>query len=225
MRLPNFAEEQFEASEQSATLTRGHPGRERLRAVGMNSTRKRITRRGVAIALAYVGIAALLPFSVLAVGSTFAVHHSATEEAEREALDSGELTAHIALGPLLTPALLRDDPAALRQFDHAARQYLDRGEALHLKVWDAKGDIVYSDEPELEGQRFELAPRDRALLGTEKGTVGLSDLKLRENEFERNGNDKLLEVYFGAHSVDGQPVLVESYYPYDLVSQRAKELR
>ena len=177
------------------------------------------------IALAYVGIAAILPFSVLAFGSSIAVHRSATDEAEREALDSGELTAHIALGPLLTPALLHDDPAARREFDLAARQYLDRGGAVHMKVWDANGEIVYSDEPQLEGQRFVLAPADRALLGTEKGTVGVSNLTLKENRLERAQHTKLLEVYFGAHSTNGEPVLVESYYPYDLVTQRASELR
>ena len=94
-----------------------------------------------------------------------------------------------------------------------------------MKVWDANGEIVYSDEPQLEGQRFVLAPADRALLGTEKGTVGVSNLTLKENKLERAQHTKLLEVYFGAHSTNGEPVLVESYYPYDLVTQRASELR
>ena len=54
----------------------------------------------------------------------------------------------------------------------------------------------------------------------------MSDLSKAENVFDRvAGEDKLLEVYFDASTTDGQSVLVETYYPYSLVTERADRLK
>jgi signal transduction histidine kinase len=54
----------------------------------------------------------------------------------------------------------------------------------------------------------------------------VSDLTKSENAGEvAAGSSRLLEVYFGAKTSDGQRVLVETYYPYSLVEDRAAELR
>jgi signal transduction histidine kinase len=163
---------------------------------------------------------------VLGVGSAWVARGSATREAEVGVANSGAAAARVALAPFITDDLLAGDPQAERSLDVAMRSFLELADARHLKVWLDDGQVLYSDEPELVGQTFELDTEDAALFGTLRTTSGVSDLRDAENRFDLEaGDEKLLEVYAGARTVEGRPVVVETYFPYSLVERRAAQLR
>ena len=53
--------------------------------------------------------------------------------------------------PRLDAAVIAGQPAALRSFDTAMRKYVLQGSLVRVKLWNADGRIVYSDEPGLIG--------------------------------------------------------------------------
>jgi signal transduction histidine kinase len=85
------------------------------------------------------------------------------------------------------------------------------------------GMVLYSDEPRLIGETFTLEPLARSALLSPRTDADISDLRLPENRFER-GDGKLLEVYRPVWTPDGQPLLFETYFRYDVVSQRSHQL-
>ena len=68
---------------------------------------------------------------------------------------------------------------------------------MRVKLWSRDGTILYSDEPALIGQRFELGEDERELFATGGAEAELSDLAEPENRYERQ-EGKLLE----AHTAD-----------------------
>jgi two-component system, NarL family, sensor kinase len=150
--------------------------------------------------------------------------------AERSALDhAGAIAAeaaNVALAPYLTDELLLGDPRAVDALGRAGDALVSGDDVVHLKVWDARGRVVWADEPHLVGRRFELGETERALLGTHDWVADVSELDDPENAFDgTGGNDRLLEVYFATRTLGGEPVLVEVYAPDALLSQRADDLR
>jgi signal transduction histidine kinase len=94
---------------------------------------------------------------------------------------------------------------------------------VRVKVWSPAGMVLYSDEPKLIGETFALEPGARAALLSPRTDADVSDLRRPENRFER-GDGKLLEVYRPVWTPDGQPLLFETYFRYDVVSQRSHQL-
>jgi signal transduction histidine kinase len=92
-----------------------------------------------------------------------------------------------------------------------------------VKVWDATGRIVYSDEPELIGSRYPLGDEEREALRERAVDAEVSDLSRPENRFERRYG-KLLEVYQGIRSTDGRPLLFESYQRFSSVAASGQRL-
>jgi len=56
---------------------------------------------------------------------------------------------------------------------------------VRVKIWDARGRIVYSDEPRLIGARYELGSDEVETLREGDAKADLSDLSRPENRFER----------------------------------------
>jgi signal transduction histidine kinase len=81
---------------------------------------------------------------------------------------------------------------------------------VRVKLWDAAGRIVYSDEPRLIGSRFPLDAGKRNVLETGATRAELSDLAGPENRFEQ-GHGDLYEVYLPVRASDGTPLLFETY--------------
>jgi signal transduction histidine kinase len=178
----------------------------------------------VPIALSVAG--SLLAFIAIGLGLLWATNEAATREALHEAGDAGELSARVALAPYLTPELIGRDPTAVDALDKAGRSFISNGNVVRLKVWSEQQQVVWSDERILDGQFFELEPDEFELFASQGSLVSVSDLTKEENFAEvADGNDKLLEVYFGAKTTDGQPVLVESYFNYAMVTNLESELR
>ena len=139
------------------------------------------------------------------------VRRSATASAITEAKQLTELAGRGIVEPLLSDQVLTGQPGALRRLDATVHQRILRGTPIvRVKVWDAQGRIVYSDDPSLIGRRFALGVYEsRALL---QGGVDAdaSDLTRPENLSERRFR-RLVEVYVGIRAPSGTRVLYEDY--------------
>lgn len=141
-----------------------------------------------------------------------------TDDAVRAAAQTTQITARGVVEPRLDAAVIAGDPTALVGFDAAMRRYVLQGSLVRVKVWNADETIIYSDEQRLMGQRFPLSDAEIAALHSQGSASEVSDLSRPENRFETPFG-KLLEVYIGVRGTGGQPLLFETYYKYDAVTQ------
>ena len=184
-------------------------------------------QRGLTVAVVVSIIGSLLAFVAIAIGLFYATDRAAESEALREAADAGEVTARVALAPFLVPALLDQDPEALADLDTAADTLNQTVQMTRLKVWSDESVVLWSDEKELIGEVYPLGVEETELFETLGATAEVSDLSKDENALEvAQGETRAVEVDFGALMTDGERrVLVETYFPYDLVTDRAASLR
>ncbi len=167
--------------------------------------------------------AGLVALAVLVVGTQWLSQRAATDEAVADARATTTLLARAVVQPALTRALVDEQSAALDRFDQLALKRLVVGDVLRIKIWNARGRIVYSDEARLIGHRFNLGAEERAVLLGGGSDAGLSDLTQSENRYERSFG-RLLEVYTQVVVPGGEPLLFEAYYSYDTVSRRSAEV-
>lgn len=156
---------------------------------------------------AAAGLAAVI---VIGVGLTVVVRQAATREALRQSKELTRLAGHGIAEPVLTPAVLRGDRVALARLDRAVRRRIIGGPVVRVKIWDASGRIIYSDEPRLIGSRYVLGADERAALRNRGVYADTSDLTRPENRFDRQFH-RLMEVYLSIRATDGTPVLYEDY--------------
>lgn len=171
----------------------------------------RFTAAGLLVLGALAGLIALL------------ARQTGTEQAMDRASEATFLIAEALVEPRLTPEVVAGDPEALREFSQQLQAVVPKGSLVRVKLWDADGRIVYSDDPRLIGEQFTLAPDEVSALN-EQGAIDpeISDLQEPENQFESEFG-KLLEVYVGVESTDGQPLLFEAYFLYDAVADAGRE--
>lgn len=138
-----------------------------------------------------------------------------------------ELTDDLAVSvvqPALTDAMATNPAQARGVLDPLVRHWLGGvGEMVRVKVWTARGTVLYSDYPRLIGQTFPLDNDFRAALLRPRTEADITDLSRPENRYER-GEGKLLEVYRPVWTPNGTPLLFETYFRYDTVSQRSQQL-
>src|SRR5690349_15415679 len=162
-------------------MTRGRPS---------TSDRAEIS---VAAAVLRFALAGVLALAIVAVVSFFATKRIGTAQAEEGARDIALIVGRAIVQPRLTPGVLENDPAALARFDRLIRRRVLKEPIVRVKIWTASGRLVYSDEPRLIGQRYELEEDDLAVLREDGVESEVSDLSRPENRFERQ-EGKLLEV-------------------------------
>jgi two-component system, NarL family, sensor kinase len=171
-------------------------------------------------------LAGLVATILVAVVTAFASVSVGTDLAITDARRTTWVTASGIVEPVLDDGVLRQDRASLERLDTAVRSGILRGSLVRVKVWDATGRIVYSDEPRLIGQQFELDAEEIAMLQSTAGPVGavaeVSDLKSPENIYETE--PKLLEVYLPVTSLDGTKMLYETYFRYGAVTDVGRDL-
>lgn len=184
---------------------RGHPGEGRARRPEPPIS----VARAVGLFAAAGAVVCLL----LALAGALMLRSVAAEEALRDAEGVTRLAAEGIVGPALTPAVVRGERRALAVLDQTVtRRLLDLTPVARVKIWNADGRIVYSDESRLIGSRYPLGEEDAAVLRSDDTDAELSDLSEPENRFER-GRGRLFEVYTGVRSTDGRPLLFEAYLP------------
>jgi signal transduction histidine kinase len=97
------------------------------------------------------------------------------------------------------------------------------GDVVRVKLWDASGRIVYSDEHRLIGFRYELGDDEREAIADGTTDAEVSDLSRPENRYERS-HEKLLEVYLGVKGPTGTPLLFETYERFASISASGQRL-
>lgn len=119
--------------------------------------------------------------------------------------------------------LLVGDPASITKVDEFVNRYIVRSSLVKVKIHDAEGRILYSNEAKLIGQQFPLGEEELGVLnGDEEVEAEISDLSKEENTLEKE--DRLLEVYRRITTPDGTPVLFETYFRYDDVRRVGKDV-
>jgi two-component system, NarL family, sensor kinase len=173
--------------------------------------------------VALVAIGAVLVLVVAAVVGVLAARRLAERQAVNDAANTADLLAEAVVQPILTDATPSGDPATVAALDAALKEYVSASALVRVKVWTRDGRIVYSDEPRLIGQRFDLDEEERGVFARPRTVAEVSDLDKPENRYER-GRGRLLEAYRPVWTPSGTPLLFETYSPYTEVDRRAGQL-
>ena len=148
-------------------------------------------------------------------------------EAKSEALrDAGELASAVGYGLIqsrLTPGVVSGDPAAVGRLDQTVRERVLSGLIVRVKIWTAKGRIVYSDEPRLIGRVYPVDEDLRSALANNKVQSHVSDLGGAENVFERPLG-RLVEVYLPLRGPNGERLVAETYQRADRIDAARRRI-
>jgi two-component system NarL family sensor kinase len=177
----------------------------------------------VARAVTQFALSGLLVVVLLGLVGTYVLQGRGRAEAIRNARDQTELAGEAVIAPNLEPGIERGDPVALRRLDEIVHARLLGQRIVRVKLWDAAGRIVYSDEPRLIGRRFPLEGAERTAFVNGRVHAALSDLSAPENLYERNAG-KLLEVYLPIRSLDGTKLLYEQYLRYSSIAANGRQI-
>ena len=162
-------------------------------------------------------LAGIVAVAIVGVATAIAARRVGTREATTDARTTTLIKAQNVVEPAVRDGLLTGQPAAVAAMDKVVRKsVLDRS-LVRVKIWRRDGEIVYSDEPRLQGTTYDLGEDELRAIDNGVIEAEVSDLTKPENRFERN-RGKLLEVYLPIRTPNGQRVLFEAYYLYDAVA-------
>lgn len=158
-------------------------------------------------------------------GSLFASREAGESEAIAQVRARTLVVASTVVEPSLSEALLAGHPRALAALDQEVQSRVLDESTLRVKLWDQSGRIVYSDEPALIGETYELEGEKRESLGTGLVVSEISHLEGPENRFEAVLADEMLEVYLPLDGPNGEQLLYESYFAISGVTESASRIR
>ncbi len=183
------------------------------------------SRSGSAVRSAVVRFTAssLLTLLVLIVGTLLIADGIARGQALDAGRAQGAGVANRLAAPLVDRDVRREPGASSAQLDLVMRNRMADGSLRHVKLWDAGGRIIWADDKDLVGRRFDLEDDVAALFGTREVTAEVSDLSKEENVAERS-EGQLLEVYAGTFDADGVPLVFEAYLPIDQIEDDARAI-
>jgi two-component system, NarL family, sensor kinase len=168
----------------------------------------------VARALVQHAVISVLALVVVGATATIICVRVVQSQALRQAEGGGEVVATRVVAPLVTQGVYDGKTDALIALDDRVRIRKSGSTIQRIKVWSRDGLILYCDDPREIGQRYRLAPEDRAVLEAGGVASDVSDLSKSENVLDR-GFGRSLEVYVGARDTEGRPILVETYFTAD----------
>jgi signal transduction histidine kinase len=172
--------------------------------------------------VARFAIAGLVALVFVGAFTAFASRRIGTQQAIDEAKRVAFVSSVGIVTPLLGDDLLTMDREALDRIDAAVRSSVLRGSLVRVKIWAEDGTILYSDEPRLIGEQFEIGEDERAIFTRDEQGAEVSDLSKPENRFETDS--KLLEVYLRTETPSGIPLLFEAYFRYSGVTEVGRHL-
>ncbi|WP_165553343.1 sensor histidine kinase [Kribbella capetownensis] len=133
-------------------------------------------------------------------------------------------TARGVVEPRLGAEVIEGQRSALAAFDRAMRRYVLIGDLVRLKLWDAAGRIVYSDESRLIGSRIPLrADELEALWAGNRDRSGVGGLDRSESRFESTG-PRLIEVHVPVRARTGEWLLFQTYFRYGRVVDASRNV-
>ncbi len=152
----------------------------------------------------------LAAMAVLSVGTVLLSRTLARNDALLDARLAGAQIAEGIAAPLVTAELRQGDVAAVARLSEAMLDRMSDGSVRHVKLWQADGRLLWSDETDLVGRTFDLDADVRELFGTHHSVSELSSLDKAEN-VEEADEGQLLEVYVGSEDTVGEPFVFEAY--------------
>jgi signal transduction histidine kinase len=182
--------------------------------------RDRVLRSNPFRLFALVGL-----LGTLAIGGAglVASRQSGEAEAMADVREMTQLVARTVVEPSLSSALVAGEQTAIDRLDAVIRERVLDGTTVRVKLWDAEGRIVYSDEPRLIGEHYELDDDQVRSLRSGGIVSEVSSLAGPENRFEADAG-RLLEVYLPVAGPDGAPLLYESYFAFSAVSRSTSRI-
>ncbi len=153
------------------------------------------------------GLAVLV---LVAVAGAYALRSLSTSEAVRDAKRVTTIAGRGIVEPALTTGVVRGTPAAIARLDRVVRTRVLNPTVARVKIWNAEGMILYSDERSLIGARFPLGPDQLHALRSRTAAAEPVDAANPENATERDMGS-LTSVYLGLRAQDGTPVMFEEY--------------
>jgi len=174
--------------------------------------------------ISQLAVGVVLVLVAVTVGGTLAARRLAEREAVNDAANTADVLADVVVQPSLTDQLLAGDKKAVAKFDDLVNQRILGDQVVRVKLWGKDGSILYSDQPELIGDKFPLGAEEREVLAKPRTVAEISDLNRRENGLDRKIGNKLVEVYRPVWTPSGKEALFEIYTPYKEVKQRTGQL-
>jgi two-component system, NarL family, sensor kinase len=168
------------------------------------------SRRDILRPVAIFALSGLAVLLLVAIAAALALRSLAHDEAVRDARRLTTLTGRGIVEPALTAGVVRGDRGALARLDRTIRTRVKTRDVARIKIWNADGKILYSDEPLLIGRTFRLGANERAALRAQTTATEPTNINSPENTYERNLGS-LTSVYLGLRAQDGTPVLYEEY--------------
>lgn len=170
-------------------------------------------------------LAGLVGMLAIGGGSLVASQRAGEAEAMADVRTLTHLVAKTIVEPNLSPELLAGDADSIATLDELVAGRVLDDTTLRVKLWTADGEIVYSDEPRLIGEVYELEDDKNRSLWTGEIVSEVSDLAGPENRFETGTTDQMLEVYLPVDGPDGAPLLYESYFAMSGVTESSARIR
>jgi two-component system, NarL family, sensor kinase len=177
----------------------------------------------VAGAVAQFALTGLVVLALFLIGSVLVFRDLGRGEALRDARQFAMLTGQGIVEPALADDVLRSRPEALGALDRIVQERVLGERVVRVKIWDATGRVVYSDEPRLIGSTYALDNAKLDVLRTGSTRAELSSLEGPENRFER-GQGRLYEVYLPIRAPDGTPLLFETYQRSSAVTSTGRRI-
>ena len=168
-------------------------------------------------------LAGLVVLAVFGAAALLALRSLAEHEALRDARQFAELAGQGIVEPSIRSSLLDGNQEAVDAVDTVVNERVLGERVVRVKLWDASGRIVYSDEPRLIGARYPLGASEREVLRTGATRAAPSDLSDPENRFER-GLGPLYEVYLPVRTPSGTPLLFETYQRRSAVAATGRRI-
>ena len=131
----------------------------------------------------------LVAVVVIVVGGYFALRSITIQDAERGTRQLVQIDGRLVQGAV-TDGLLKRDPAAIAKVDDAVVSQIlpqlpsgDVPVIKRVKIWAEDGTVLYSDAPQLIGEKYTLGAEERELLRKGGAEAELSDLSKPENQY------------------------------------------
>jgi signal transduction histidine kinase len=168
-------------------------------------------------------LGSLVALAVVLVGGFFSLRNIAIVQAERDTRERVRIEGDLVETSGLQPGVFNGDKAARQTLSDLVDARILNSSVIRVKIWARDGQILFSDQPQLIGQRFTLGADEVALFNHGGVDAELSDLTKPENRFERQ-EGKLLEAHTVIRGPNQQPLLFEIYQRFDSVSENAGRL-
>jgi len=175
----------------------------------------------VSRAVATFLVAGLVAFSAIGLVLALSLRQAATSQAIRDARILTTIELKQVVGPVLLDDALVPGPG-YDALDRAVRERVLGDRIVRVKIWDASGRIIYSDDASLVGKRFPLGSEELALFRDGGSRAEVSDLSNAENLNEKQYG-RLLQVYLSAKTRTGQPLVFETYQPYQTIVEASRQ--